>query len=378
MIEFVIDKLFIPKILNIDSSTIRETTVTFHIDDDWLSVTSQCKDYISYNGLNNEEENFYGGISVLFAIPAVDLYHKISNANVDVYVQKNASKYSDIQSFYNLGFTRVRIDSLFNGIVKDLKERRDMQKHFNYFHARAPISRSMKDTYIITNDEKSNNLASITIYTRLNYFGKSIITEIESFPNDEFHIREETCEGNPYQCREVSHTQLQIGYLDGDNTEQSPSVRQKDLICMDNMDILRGVKAQAKVALNGIEQKKITINATGDIGKGKEFTTGNVGGITQEISTKRSKDEKVIQDKKNRALNEADVGPHIGNETEVKYKDQTGVKKKKNKRTKKKKIKKHQNKNKKIKNDEIMEVEIGQVVKISPKKRVRQRVSTQR
>ncbi|KAK0182151.1 hypothetical protein PV327_000315 [Microctonus hyperodae] len=339
MIEFVINKLFLPKLPNIDSTTIRETTVTFHIDDDWLSVTPQPKNDISFNGLINEEENFYGGMSVLFAIPAADLHHKISNAKVDVYVRKNASKYSEMQSFYNLGFTRVPIDSLFNGIVKDLKERKDMQKHFNYFHPRAPISRSMKDTYIITNDEESNNLASITIYTRLNYLGKSIITEIESFPNDEFHIREETCEGNPYQCREVNHTQLEIGYLDGDNTEQSPSVRQKHLICMDNMDILRGVKAEAKAALNVIEQKKITMNATGDIGKGKEFTTDNIGGITQEISARRSKDEKVTEDKKNKALNEADVGPHIGNETEV---------------------------------------EIGQVVKISPKKRVRQRVPTQR
>lgn len=102
----------------------------------------------------------------------------------------------------------------------------------------------MKKTYIIKGNPELNEPASISIYTRLNYFGKSIITEIEAVTETEFLVREETCEGQPYRCLELSREQLEAGCL-GVRSFQ-PSTELRNLICVCDMSIQSGVKAIAE------------------------------------------------------------------------------------------------------------------------------------
>lgn len=103
----------------------------------------------------------------------------------------------------------------------------------------------MKKTYIIDGGSvELNEPASISIYTRLSYFGKSIITEIEAISDREFNVREETCEGQPYRCREVSHEQSEAGWLGVRSFK--PSADQRNLICVCDMSIQSGVKAIAE------------------------------------------------------------------------------------------------------------------------------------
>lgn len=109
-----------------------------HITD----LQPQQQNYRHYNGSNSEVEHFYGGKSVVFAISESSLKHGTSNANIKIRVFKEISKhFEDTLRCYDAGVMYIDIHSLFHGIVKELKERENMQNFFTYFHEREPISK---------------------------------------------------------------------------------------------------------------------------------------------------------------------------------------------------------------------------------------------
>ncbi|XP_057338301.1 uncharacterized protein LOC130676223 isoform X2 [Microplitis mediator] len=246
MIELAVDKLFVPKITVFDSAIIKKSVIMFRIlDSNWTLLESQYETSES-NDSNNQEQKFHSGKSVVFAISeAVLKYTGTLNLNIDIQVFKENPKYIEMDRYFNVGFVKIETENLFCGIIKELNERKEMKNFFTYYHPREPISKSMKKTYIIDGSSmKLNEPASISIYTRLSYFGKSIITEIEAISDREFHVREETCEGQPYRCREVSHEQSEAGWLGVRSFK--PSADQRNLICVCDMSIQSGVKAIAE------------------------------------------------------------------------------------------------------------------------------------
>lgn len=89
----------------------------------------------------------------------------------------------------------------------------------------------MKGTYEIVSSTNPTRISSLTVYIRLSYFGKSIITEIERYPNRVFNIREETC-SSAYQCLELKREEYEGGCWGASGIE--PPINQQDIICLCN------------------------------------------------------------------------------------------------------------------------------------------------
>lgn len=97
----------------------------------------------------------------------------------------------------------------------------------------------MKGTYLFTttdNIDDSSKIPYVTVYIRLSYFGKSIITEIERFPNSLFNIREETC-STPYQCLELKRDELESGCWG--NRVIKHQINQLNLNCICDKDTIK-------------------------------------------------------------------------------------------------------------------------------------------
>lgn len=125
-----------------DAALMKKTVIMFRmLDDEWTTLLPNRRDYHVYRGSNYENERFYGGRSVLFSVPESVLEEKMSGVDLQLYVYKGISKYFELQSRRNFGFTLVSVDDLFNGIIKDLCERKELEGYFSSELERVPISR---------------------------------------------------------------------------------------------------------------------------------------------------------------------------------------------------------------------------------------------
>lgn len=125
-----------------DSALMKRTVIMFRmLDDEWTTLSPNRRDYRSYRGSNYENEQFYGGRSVLFSVPETMFEEKMSGVDLQLYVYKGVSKYFELEPRRNFGFALVRMDDLFNGIIKDLCERKELEGYFSAALEREPISR---------------------------------------------------------------------------------------------------------------------------------------------------------------------------------------------------------------------------------------------
>ncbi|XP_011313424.1 uncharacterized protein [Fopius arisanus] len=143
MLEVLVEKLLAPDSHLFDTVTLRKTTIMFRmLDNHWIELQPPQQNDHQYNGSNSEIENFHGGKSVVFAFSESCLKHGTSKAHIKIRVFKEISKYFEVEPCYDAGVTYIDIHSLFNGIVKELRERKYMRNYFTYFHEREPISKT--------------------------------------------------------------------------------------------------------------------------------------------------------------------------------------------------------------------------------------------
>lgn len=111
------------------------------LDQDWTPVNPNRTDYSPYKGSNLKEENFHGGKSIVFAIPSASLERNVDGVDIQIHVRKNISRHFEMDSCQNVGMALVNVDALFNGIIKELREREELKEYLSCLHKRQPISR---------------------------------------------------------------------------------------------------------------------------------------------------------------------------------------------------------------------------------------------
>ncbi|XP_034941238.1 uncharacterized protein [Chelonus insularis] len=223
MMELAIDKILISSDSHLNSDTIKKTIVKFQIlDNNGIMLNSQCKDYTLYNGSNIEEKNFYEGKSVLFAISESDFKHKISNTAIEIHLFRELFDNTTMKPCYSIGSVRIPMNSLFNQIIQEVMEQKPLNQHCDYFDKKNVISRSLKETFTVNHTNMNDSASAlVSIYIRLNYFGKSIVTEIERLSDGKYRVSEETCKGQSYQCHEVSCGESETGFWGVENDQLS-------------------------------------------------------------------------------------------------------------------------------------------------------------
>ncbi|XP_017886639.1 uncharacterized protein LOC108628918 [Ceratina calcarata] len=212
LLELAVENLYMPWADVFDSVLLQKTVIMFRmLDDDWTTLMPNRRDYRSYQGSNYENEKFYGGRSVLFSLPESALEREMSGVDLQLYIYKAVSKYFELEPRRNYGFTLVRVDDLFNGIIKDLRERKWLEGYFSSELEREPISRSTRGTFNLLNEELEVTRATIELYVRISYLGKCIVTQLHTPTDIEkvFYAREETDEHYRYQMREVNTMDLE-------------------------------------------------------------------------------------------------------------------------------------------------------------------------
>ena len=202
------------------------------LDYEWTPVNPHREDYAPYHGSNLEDEDFHGGKSVVFAIPTASLEKKMNGVDIQIHVRKEVSKYFEMDSCQNVGVALVNVDSLFNRIIKELRQRRYLKDYLNGIHKRQPISQSLKGSYEIMDEYNRKTGSSISLYVRLSYLGKSVVTEIETGCDRAFYAQEETNEVYPYQCKELKRSEVESGCW-GSGTFLPP-LKPSDLACYCN------------------------------------------------------------------------------------------------------------------------------------------------
>lgn len=126
----------------LDATLMKKTVIMFRmLDNEWTTLMPNRRDYRSYRGSNYENERFYGGRSVVFAVPESTLERNVSGVDLQLYVSKEVSKYFELERRQNFGFTLVKMDGLLNGIIKDIRERNELEGYFSSALEREPISR---------------------------------------------------------------------------------------------------------------------------------------------------------------------------------------------------------------------------------------------
>ncbi|XP_015176243.1 PREDICTED: uncharacterized protein LOC107066277 [Polistes dominula] len=214
MLEFAVENLHVPQNSIFDKAILKKVTVMFRfLDEDWTELLPNRRDYRSYRGSNYENERFYGGRSVVFALPESSLEKPMNAIDVQVYVFKEICDYFELDSCENVGFTFLRVDHLINAIIKELQERKELGPYLCNSHENDPISRSLIGTYTLMNDDLKETDATIKIYIRITYLGNCIITEFENTRGIKtaFHCRKDNAEGYPYQLRELTSENFRTG-----------------------------------------------------------------------------------------------------------------------------------------------------------------------
>lgn len=111
------------------------------LDEDWTELLPNRRDYFSYRGSNYENERFYGGRSVVFALPESALEKPMNAIDIQIYVFKEICDYFELDSCENVGFILLKVDHLINSIIKELQERKELSLYLCNSHESEPISR---------------------------------------------------------------------------------------------------------------------------------------------------------------------------------------------------------------------------------------------
>ncbi|KAK9294070.1 hypothetical protein QLX08_011205 [Tetragonisca angustula] len=212
LLEIAVKNLYMPWTDVFDVALMKKTVIMFRmLDDEWTTLSPNRRDYRSYRGSNYENEQFHGGRSVLFSVPEAVLRGTMSGVDLQLYVYKGVSKYFEMEPRRNYGFTLVRVDDLFNGVIKDLGERSQLEGYFSDGLQREPISRSTRGTFALLDEDLQKTDATIELYVRISYLGNCIITEIHSPIGIEkaFYAREETDDRYQYQFRQLTTVDLE-------------------------------------------------------------------------------------------------------------------------------------------------------------------------
>ncbi|KAL2734247.1 hypothetical protein V1478_003945 [Vespula squamosa] len=229
MLEFAVENLYVPWNSIFDKAILKKVTVMFRfLDEDWIELLPNRRDYCSYRGSNYENERFYGGRSVVFSLPESSLENPMSAIDIQIYVFKEICDYFELDSCENIGFVLLRVDHLINPIIKELKERKELGLYLCNSHETEPISRSLVGTYTLMNDDLQNTEATIKIYIRITYLGNCVVTEFENSRGIKtaFHCRKDNVEGDPYQLRELTSENLKTGCW-GSQSYISPTILKK-------------------------------------------------------------------------------------------------------------------------------------------------------
>ncbi|XP_077281123.1 uncharacterized protein LOC143907906 [Temnothorax americanus] len=200
------------------------------LDKDWISLSPNRRDYRPYQGSNYENEKFYGGRSIVFSVPTDFFEKEASGVDVQLYVRKQVCKYFEMVSRQRIGFVAVPVDNLLNSIAKQIRERNELAEHLSDFYKRQIISRSMMGTYTLLDENFRNTAATISLYIRISYLGKCLVTEITQVKSirGAFYTRGDSDEKQPYFSRQLTSKELQSGcWVDGG----LPHVPHGRLIC---------------------------------------------------------------------------------------------------------------------------------------------------
>nr|XP_034186889.1 uncharacterized protein LOC117607370 [Osmia lignaria] len=207
LLELMVQNLYMPWKDILDATLMKKTVIMFRmLDNEWTTLMPNRRDYRSYRGSNYQNERFYGGRSVVFALPESTLEKNVSGVDLQLYVSKEVSKYFELERRQNFGFTLVKMDGLLNGIIKDLRERNELEGYFSSALEREPISRSTRGTFPLFDEDVQKTNATIELYVRISFLGKCIITEVYApiSTKKAFYAREESDERYPYQFRELT------------------------------------------------------------------------------------------------------------------------------------------------------------------------------
>ncbi|XP_033225203.1 uncharacterized protein LOC117178081 isoform X2 [Belonocnema kinseyi] len=308
MVELSVEKLYVPRTSVFDSALMKKTRVMFRmLDDEWMALYPHRSDYRPYRGSNYESEPFYGGKSIVFSIPEASLQKRMTNVDLQMHIIKEVSRYFEMHPSQNVGFVIVKLDKLFNGIIKELRERKELAPYLN-FHEREPISRSMKETFPVLNDNSEETGSKINLYVRISYFGKSIITEIAT-PEavaETFYVQEETNEMYPYQCRELKPEEIECGFWE--SVTVIPPTKPQNLKCDCQNEKTKELLEMQRNADNKNEDVPTkdagTIKETKDDDKEKEEENGTDKGKINEKGKRRGKIKSKVSDEDDQIRND--------------------------------------------------------------------------
>ncbi|KAL6267744.1 hypothetical protein P5V15_000815 [Pogonomyrmex californicus] len=231
MLEVAVENLFVPWTTAFDKVILKKTIVMFRmLDEDWTSLSPNRCDCRPYQGSNYENEKFYGGRSVVFSVPANFFEKEASGIDVQLYVQRQVCKDFEMASRQRIGFAAVPVDDLLNSIAKQIRERNELAEHLSDFYKRQIISRSTMGTYSLLDENFRNTAATISLYIRISYLGKCLITDITRVKSirEAFYTRGESDEKQPYLSRQLTSKELQSDCWDDDGLLRVPHSR---LIC---------------------------------------------------------------------------------------------------------------------------------------------------
>ncbi|XP_011870704.1 PREDICTED: uncharacterized protein LOC105563600 [Vollenhovia emeryi] len=252
MLEIAVENLFVPWTTAFDKVVLKETVVMFRVlDEDWISLSPNRRDYRPYQGSNYENEKFYGGRSVVFSVPADFFGEKASGVGIQLLVRKQVCKYFEMVSRQRIGSATVPVDSLLNSIAKQIRERDELAEHLSDFYKRQIISRSMMGTYTLLDENFRNTAATISLYIRISYLGKCLITEITQVKSirGAFYTRGDSDEKQPYFSRQLTSKELQSGCWIDSGLPHVPHgrliCRCEELVKKEAVDLTRKAPADA-------------------------------------------------------------------------------------------------------------------------------------
>ncbi|XP_032664484.1 acyl-CoA desaturase 2-like [Odontomachus brunneus] len=234
MLEIVVDNVFVPWEKEYDQLVLKNTKVDCCIfGKELVTIQPNRRDYRSYRGSNDQKEKFYGGVSIVYGKSASFFEKEINNLNITISVMKIVAdsllkEYEDwgLEKCQYIGFINVPVSDLLNSIREQMHKRNKLKKHLSDFYKRQIISRSTMGTYTLLIGENAKvkdeeyaveTDAKITIYLRISYLGKSIVTEIGHLKSEieSFSVRAELDEEEPYRMQEVTRKALESGSWDG-------------------------------------------------------------------------------------------------------------------------------------------------------------------
>ncbi|EFN70006.1 hypothetical protein EAG_14687 [Camponotus floridanus] len=200
------------------------------LDEEWTSLAPNRRDHRPYRGSCSENENFYGGKSIIFCVPARFFEKKAIDVDVQLYVQREMCEYFEMDLCQNVGFATVSVDDLLNGIAKQMRERNELSEHLSDLYKQQIISRSATGTYNLLDENFRNTAATISLYIRISCLGKCLVTEITRIESDmygAFCARKES-DKEQYLARQLTPDELQSGHRD---VKDLPRIPRGRLVC---------------------------------------------------------------------------------------------------------------------------------------------------